>query len=230
MLYGGGCFGETERSARHRPYGALRHPIGNIVQCSEKDMEKKRTRNYATVVYPESAPADWIRLLQEQCVPALISPLHNKDINADGTTKKEHYHVMILFDGIKTMEQAQEVFSVIGGVGMEPLKCARAYARYLCHLDNPEKAQYETADVISCSGADYQTMINLATDKYSAIGEMIDFCLQNGVVSYAQLLLFAKESRNDWFRVLCDSGTLTMVQFLKSRYWEVCKYKNNTGD
>lgn len=88
MLYGGGCFGETERSGRHRPYGALRHPIGNIVQCSEKDMEKKRTRNYATVVYPESAPADWIRLLQEQCVPALISPLHDKDLNTDGTPKK----------------------------------------------------------------------------------------------------------------------------------------------
>ena len=56
-------------------------------------------------------------------------------------------------------------------------------------------------------------MINLATEKYSAIGEMIEFCLQNGIVSYAQLLLFAKENRNDWFRVLCDNGTLTMVQF-----------------
>ena len=59
---------------------------------------------------------------------------------------------------------------------------------------------------------DYQTMINLATDKYSAIGEMIEFCLQNGVVSYAQLLLFAKENRQDWFRVLCDNGTLTCKQ------------------
>lgn len=82
-------------------------------------MEKKRTRNYATVVYPESAPIDWIRLLQEQCVPALISPLHDKDLNTDGTLKKEHFHVMILFDGVKTSEQAQEVFSVIGGVGIE---------------------------------------------------------------------------------------------------------------
>lgn len=43
-------------------------------------------------------------------------------------------------------------------------------------------------DVISCSGADYQTMINLATDKYSAIGEMTEFCLQNSVVSYAKPL------------------------------------------
>jgi len=54
---------------------------------------------------------------------------------------------------------------------------------------------------------------------------MIEFCLQNGIVSYAQLLLFAKENRNDWFRVLCDNGTLTMVQFLKSHYWEIRKYE-----
>lgn len=188
-------------------------------------MEKKRTRNWATVVYPESAPNDWIMKLQEQCVPALISPLHDKDINADGTRKKEHYHVMILFEGVKTSEQAKEVFSVIGGVGIEPLKCTRAYARYLCHLDNPEKAQYSMEDVICCSGTDYQTMITLATDKYSAIGEMIEFCIQNEIVSYARLLLFAKENRQDWFRVLCDNGTMTIVQFLKSHYWEITKYE-----
>ena len=193
-------------------------------------MEKKRTRNYATVVYPESAPDDWITLLQEQCVPALISPLHDKDINADGTPKKEHYHVMILFDGVKTSEQAGEVFSIIGGVGIEPVKSAKAYARYLCHLDNPDKAQYEIEDVISCSGADYNIIISLATDKYSALAEMIEFCIKNDIVSYAELLLFAKNNRNDWFRVLCDNGTITMVQFLKSRYWETTRYENDTGD
>ena len=120
------------------------------------------------------------------------------------------------------VKQGVQVFSVIGGVGIEPIKCARASERYLCHLDNPEKAQYDMEDVISCSGADYQTMINLATDKYSAIGEMIEFCLQNGVVSYAQLLLFAKENRQDWFRVLCDNGTLTMVQLAERYYTNKC--------
>lgn len=177
------------------------------------------------MVYPESAPADWIIKLQEQCVPALISPLHDKDVNSDGTKKKEHFHVMILFDGVKTQEQAKEVFEVIGGVGIEPIKSVRAYARYLCHLDNPDKAQYSIGDVISCAGTDYNTIISLATDKYSAIGEMIDFCIQNDIVSYAELLLFAKTNREDWFRVLCDNGTLTMVQFLKSRHWEITKYE-----
>lgn len=187
-------------------------------------MEKKRTRNWATVVYPESAPIDWKVILQEQCVPALISPIHDKDINPDGEIKKEHYHVMIMFDGVKTQEQAQEVFSVIGGVGIEPIKSIRAYARYLCHLDNPDKTRYMIDDVLSLSGADYNTMISLASDKYTAIGEMIEFCIQNGIDSYAELLLYAKNNRVEWFHVLCDSGTITVVQFLKSRYWEMHKY------
>ena len=66
-------------------------------------------------------------------------------------------------------------------------------------------------------------LINLASDKYSAIGEMIDFCIQNDVDCYAELLLLAKNNREDWFRVLCDNGTVTLVQFLKSKYWELHK-------
>lgn len=191
-------------------------------------MEKRRTRNWATVVYPESAPADWKMILQEVCVPALVSPVHNQDVNSDGEIKKEHYHVMILFDGVKTQEQAQEIFSAIGGVGAEPVKSVRAYARYLCHLDNPDKVRYRTDDVISLSGADYSTLISLASDKYTAIGEMLEFCMVNGIESYAQLLLYAKNNRTDWFRVLCDNGTVTIVQFLKSRYWEIHRY--SAGD
>lgn len=200
-------------------------PWGTLFNVHKNNMEKKRTRNYATVVYPESASADWIIKLKEQCVPALISPLHDEDVNIDGTQKKEHYHVMILFDGVKTQEQAKEVFETFGGIGVEPVKSVRAYARYLCHLDNPEKAQYKIKDVITCAGADYHALISLASDKYSAIGEMIEFCLQNRIDSYAELLLFAKNNREDWFRVLCDNGTVTIVQFLKSKYWEQHKYE-----
>lgn len=217
-------FTEMERSAATLGLlgcGTTTHPSD---KCSlfkvEVRMETKRTRNWATVVYPESAPSDWKMILQEQCVPALVSPVHDKDVNSDGKIKKEHYHVMILFDGVKTLEQAKEVFSVIGGVGVEPVKSVRAYARYLCHLDSQNKIHYRIDDVLSLSGADYNTIIRLASDKYTAIGEMIEFCMQNSIESYAELLLYAKKEREDWFHVLCDNGTVTMVQFLKSRYWE----------
>ena len=162
---------------------------------------QNRTRNYATVVYPESAPTNWKSILEEHCVPAFISPLHNKDVDDEDNLKKEHYHVMILFEGCKTKEQAKEIFDSIGGVGVEAVKNSRAYARYLCHLDNKDKFQYDINDVISLSGADYNTMISLAKDKYTAIGEMIEFCLANDMISYAMLLLYAKKNRFVYFNI-----------------------------
>ena len=184
---------------------------------------ERRTRNWASVIYPDSqeTPGNWIEILKEQIVPCFISPIHDKDKNSDGETKKNHYHIMILFESVKTREQAKEIFALVGGVGAEPIKCVRAYARYLCHLDNPEKAQYNINDVISCCGANYSDMIFSSNDKYSIIGELIDFCEQEDIVSYADLIVYARENNIEWFKVLCDSGTLPIVQFLKSRHWEI---------
>ncbi len=179
----------------------------------------KRTRNFATVVYPESAPEGWQDILVEQFVPSFISPLHNEDINPTGETKKEHYHVVIMFDSVKTCEQAKEIFERIGGVGCEVVQSLRGYARYLCHLDNPEKHQYKIEDVRCLCGADYTSTIGLATDKYKAVGEIIDFCIEEHIVSYAQLLIYARNERYDWFRVLCDNGTVVVKEFLKSLEW-----------
>lgn len=180
-----------------------------------------RTRNFATVVYPDSAPTGWQDILIEQFVPAFISPLHNLDVNPTGEVKKEHYHVIIMFEGVKTNEQAKEIFNLIGGVGCERVQSIRGYARYLCHLDNPEKYQYRIEDVRSLCGADYTGTIGLATDKYKAVGEMIDFCIENGIVSYSQLLIYARQERYDWFRVLCDNGTIVVKEFLKSLDWQM---------
>ena len=178
-----------------------------------------RTRNFATVVYPESAPENWLDILTEQFVPAFISPLHDKDINPGGEPKKAHYHVMIMFDGVKTLEQAQSIFTLIGGVGCEVVQSIRGYARYLCHLDNPEKAQYSQDDVRSMCGADYTATIGLATDKYKSLGEMQDFCEKYNVVSFYLLSKYARTHRTDWYRILCDCGSVFMREYLKSKQW-----------
>ena len=188
---------------------------------SEKSTKKSRTRNFATVVYPDSAPDGWQEILSEQFIPAFISPLHDKDINPNGEAKKAHYHVILMFDSVKTIEQAKEVFNLIGGVGCEKVNSIRGYARYLCHLDNPDKAQYNQSDVRSMCGADYITTIGLVTDKYKAIGEMIDFCIENNIQSYSKLLEYCRMERFDWFRVLCDNGTVVMKEYLKSRSWSI---------
>lgn len=178
-----------------------------------------RGRNFATIVYPDSAPENWQEILAGLFVPAFISPLHDKDLNPTGEPKKPHWHVMLMFEGKKSDEQVREMFAQIGGVGMDKVNSIRGYARYLCHMDNPEKAQYAPEEVRALCGADYTGIIGLVTDKYKAIGEMIDFCEDNGIISYSELLKYCRMERYDWFRVLCDNGTLVMKEFLKSKAW-----------
>lgn len=196
-----------------------------MAEKGSKSNGRGRTRIFATVVYPESSSENWQEILAEQFVPAFISPLHDKDVNPTGEPKKPHYHVMLKFDGVKTLEQAKEIFNRIGGVGCEQVQCLRGYARYLCHLDNPEKEQYSTEDVKQLCGADYQTTIGLPTDKYKSIGEMIDFCQDNNIVSYSELLEYSRYNRFEWFRVLCDNGTVVIKEYLKSRTWTSSYYE-----
>lgn len=212
-LNGGHFFMPTkkDRTEYYRKYDALR---------AEK-RAGTRTRNYATVVYPESAPIDWLEHLEQTFTPCLISPLHDEDINPSGEPKKEHYHVLLLFDTVKTKEQAKEVIAEIGGVGCEPVNSVRGYARYLCHLDNPEKAQYQIEDVKQFCGVDYREIISLASDKYKAIREMIAWCNDNEVYAYSDLMEYAMIEREDWFIALSDNSTMVIKEYLKSKIWKV---------
>lgn len=181
----------------------------------------KRYRNFACVVYPESAPDNWQEILTRQFVPAFVSPLHDKDMDPQNQPKKPHFHVILMFDGVKTCEQAKSVFDAIGGVGCETVNSIRGYCRYLCHLDNPEKAQYNPDDVRSFCGADYLNVIGLATDKHKAIREMINFIDENNIVAYCDLMVYAMDERPDWFRVLCDNGTYVIKEYIISHSWKI---------
>ena len=52
--------------------------------------EKKeivKGRDWTFVVYPESAPENWRTILDETFMRWVESPLHDKDVNADGEIK-----------------------------------------------------------------------------------------------------------------------------------------------
>lgn len=188
--------------------------------AKDKTNKVSRTRNYACVVYPESAPENWKTIIAESKIPVYISPLHDKDKNPNGEDKKAHYHILITYDGMKTREQAQEFIDSFNGVGCEVVNSARAYARYLCHLDNPEKAKYSIDDVVCYGGADYITVIGTAADKSKSISEMIDYIETNDVTCFSDLCLYARQNRSDWFDTLINSGAYFVKEYIKSRTWK----------
>lgn len=68
--------------------------------------------------------------------------------------KKAHRHVYLELDYSAEIKTWLNLLAPLKVVYVEPIKSKRAYLRYLCHLDNPEKARYAVEDVVSLGGVD----------------------------------------------------------------------------
>lgn len=193
-----------------------------------------RTRNFATVVYPDSAPADWKEKLDQLHVAAFISPLHDKDVNPNGELKKAHYHVLVMFEGPKDYDtQVKPIFDEIGAVGREIVNSARGYARYLCHLDNPEKATYSPSEVLCMGGSDYYGVVTLPTDDLKVITEIKRFCRENEIYSLAEIIDIAESLHPEWYSTIVMSRCYVIDKYIKSLEWErasgYVRVENRTG-
>ena len=184
-----------------------------------------KTRNWVTLLYPDSAKEGWRDILKSWCCQAFVSPLHDQDKNPDGEPKKPHWHLLVMWDGPRSRELMEKTFAELGGVGCQACNSARGYARYLCHLDNPEKAQYSTEQVEQFGGADYLEVIALESDRRATIAEMMDWCYQQKCVSFRQLCDHARQNNDKWFRALTSNSTMIMYRYLRSLEHELEQQK-----
>lgn len=111
-----------------------------------------KSRFWSFIAYPEHDIDKIINNLIELGCCFCVSPLHDKDLNPDGTIKKSHYHIILQFEGPTTYKNVNDNICIPNNCTIpKNVISLRAYYRYLCHLDNPEKAQYSLND-IKCYG------------------------------------------------------------------------------
>lgn len=170
-----------------------------------------RARNWTFVAYPESMPSDWQAYLDSCGYVYVVSPLHDRDFNADGTEKKPHYHFLLCFDGKKSAAQVLDIERYLGSnVYPQIVASCKAMIRYFVHLDNPEKAQYNQGDIIS-HGADifdfFKPTQSQLMDKFRFIVAIIE---HDKIYTYRQLICKLYEIEDDdavfaATRVFCSS-------------------------
>ena len=182
-------------------------------------MSNTPIRNYATVLYPESAKENWKTILQDLHIKALVSPLHDKDVNDDGELKKPHYHIMYVFDGKKSERQVREINELIGSVGLERVISLKGYARYLCHLDDRDKIQYPVSEVEALGGISYEETIKETSDKYRIAKEILNYCKENEIIAYCDIVDFAMDNNDGWFVELIENPYM-YKSYIKSLAWK----------
>ena len=189
-------------------------------KSEEKSRGHDRTRTWVAVVYPESAPPNWREILDEQHIEWAESPLHNQDVDfATGEVKKAHWHIVMAFDGPKSYEQVMELIAPLNCPSPQKCHSLKGAVRYFVHLDNPEKVQYNSTEIVGHGGFDVAAALAPTSSKrYQFIGEMMDFCRENCIVEFQDLCDYAmRERKDDWFPLLCDSCTIIMGNYIRSQ-------------
>ncbi|PBG44446.1 Rep family protein [Clostridioides difficile] len=56
-----------------------------------------KKRNWAFVLYTESAPENWRKEIQKTGLQCEVRPLRARDMNPDNRPKKAHYHGILTY-------------------------------------------------------------------------------------------------------------------------------------
>lgn len=183
---------------------------------STKKSTKKR--NWAFVLYPESAPADWLERLKLSGLMGAVSPLHDKDINADGEPKKAHYHIILVYAGPTSFNVVNALCESLNQPIPQPLESVRGYYRYLTHKDNPEKYQYSDSDIVTFGGFDYRDYVEMTkSEVLKCIRSVQALIRDNDISEYSDLLDLLDDNDMVEEYDVASSHTMLFGKYIDSR-------------
>ena len=195
----------------------------------KKSIGEKRSSNWNFILYPESAPTDWREIIDGTHIEWVESPLHDKDINPDGTGKKEHYHITLLFPSLKSFEQVEDITKSVNAP--IPIKCqsVKGSIRYMIHKDNPEKFQYDWNNIVCHGGADLTALCAAtATERLQIQKDIIKFIRESGIIEFEDIVNYAMDNDvTDWLNVLLNYSTISINAFIRSRRHKAEKFSKD---
>lgn len=195
----------TKREPRYRDFTCV------IYMTEEYHKKHYPNSTYDGSVGWGECDEETIHILEDTHLQIFLSPYHDLDYNHDGTKKKPHFHVMVMYDSGRPKQTAKDFFNSFHGVWNTHelvVSTRRGLSRYFCHLDNPEKAQYPVEDVVCLGGADYKEAIERQSDKFILIDEIIDYIDAYKIEDIMELYQLARNTDSiyfEWLKVIQDN-------------------------
>lgn len=183
-----------------------------------ENSKNARSYSWVCVIYPESLPKDFEKIIQLSGLKCALSPLHDKDLNADEEHKKPHYHLIYRFDTNVRYSQAKKFSDELNGTIPQLLHNVRGYYRYFTHKDNPEKYQYYEKDIKVFNGFDIRDYCTPTSAEISQMKiEVIKYIRENKIYEYADLLENLLDNELIDLFDCASSNTILFNNFLHSK-------------
>ena len=185
---------------------------------SNKSKNNVKKRNWAFLLYPESAPADWLEQLQLTGLQCAISPLHDLDINPTGEPKKAHYHIILCYSGPTSYNVVKQLTDSLNQPIPQALEQVRGYYRYLTHKDNPEKAQYDDNDIKTINGFNIADYVELSKSEVIQIkSELQQLIINLNLLEYCDFMVYLLENDFKLEYDVASCNTYFFEKYISSR-------------
>ena len=178
-----------------------------------------KKRNWAFVLYPESAPKNWREELQQTGLQCAVSPLHDKDLNPDNDFKKEHFHIILCYSGPTSFNVVKKLTDQLNQPIPIPLEQIRGYYRYFTHLDNPDKYQYDEKDIETINGFSIDDFVELSKSEIVEIKRKLQKIIrENQITEYSEFMdfLIDDETLKNEYEV-ASNNTIFFDRYISSK-------------
>lgn len=183
-----------------------------------------RGRNWSFVGYPDdSLPDNYRQILSDEMHLCFAeSPVHDADLNGDGSEKKKHIHFVVTFEGNKSFEQICEITQRLNCPIPQQVRNMRAMVRYLIHADNPDKHQYKREDIKVYGGFVLDDFFNRSqTENRDILKQIMEFCIDNRIDDFCDLAELVFMSGNDeWIDIITCRNTMFLAMYMKSKHFK----------
>ena len=179
-----------------------------------------KSKYFCAVLYPDSLSYDTDKLIKglaDEHLSFAVSPIHNKDVEEDGSRKKAHYHLLLAYSSATTLSNIRGWFKACGmpESDLHSIRvCASAvgYFRYLTHKDNPEKAQYDDKDIRLFNDSDevFKKFSKSASDKINDLVRIFEIVDELDTISFHTLVQYLMLNERDLFKLLASSSALAI--------------------
>lgn len=179
-----------------------------------------KSKYFCCVLYPDSTTYnvdEIIMSLAEEHLTFAVSPIHDRDIEDDGSLKKAHFHLLLAYSSATTLNNIRGWFNVCGMPESELHSvrvCASGvgYYRYLTHKDNPEKEQYDENDIRVFNDTDqlFRKFSKTASEKINDLVRIFQIVDELNTISFHTLIQYLMLNERDLFKMLTSSSALAI--------------------
>ena len=180
--------------------------------------KEKRSNKWTFLFYKESAPENYLEILEELHIPFILSPWHDKDVNSEtGEFKKSHKHGVLFFESLKSYSQVSELLTekLNTPSHVEVVMSPKGMYDYFIHAENPEKTLYNIEDIESGCGFELDKFL-IEQNSNLFLETVIDVITDNNFTEFEDLVHYARNKDISLLGLIIER-TYFFTKFLDSR-------------